>query len=121
MFERVEPEYILAAVRVSDGYDYVLNDFASEFFTNKLKLKSLGAARTPEYAGVPSDSRVRTDHIDLNTNETVNDIVTEAVAEDDPREQEPKTKVSFVASAPLALFGEEPIEDHMFNDKANRF
>ena len=66
------------------------------------------------------ETRVRTSHLDLANNPTVRNIVSAAEAEDDPTSITPTSKVSSVASAPVAAFGEESTEDHMFNDKAKK-
>ena len=50
VFERIGPEYILAAVRVSDGFDYVQNTFADETFTNKLKTQEPWCCSNPSFA-----------------------------------------------------------------------
>ena len=124
-FERIEPVFILAAVRVTDGYDYITQDIADEPFLRKLKLKSLGAVQSPvsrERTEWLNEQGIRVDSnaVDFSDNQTMNDLVAEASREDDPAAHEPTTQVSSVASAPDALFNEPPTEDHMFNDKAKR-
>ena len=122
-FEVISPDYILAAVRVSDNWDYVLGDYAKESYVEKLRLKSLGAAGTPDPRGrteepAPSNSRVRTNHLDLANNPAVLNTIMEAEAGDDPSDIPPVSKHSSVASAPVAAFGEESTENPMFKDKA---
>ena len=46
--------------------------------------------------------------------------MSEAEAGDDPTSITPTSKISSVASAPVAAYGEESTEDHMFNDKAKK-
>ena len=48
VFDVIPPSFILAAIRVSDNWDYVTRDWAQEPYASKLKLQELGSAHRRE-------------------------------------------------------------------------
>ena len=98
VFEVIPPKYLLAAVRVSDCWDYVLGDWAEESYVSKLRLQQLGSAATPDSRmraeEQDPETRVRTSHLAFTNNPTVRNIVSEAEAEDDPTSITPISKIS---------------------------
>ena len=67
VFEVIPPSFILAAIRVSDHWDYKTNDWAEDTYASKLELQELGSAATPDSrmrAVEPdADGRVKTSHL----------------------------------------------------------
>ena len=135
VFRPIQPKYILAAIRVSDGYDYITQTSAAQIFLNKLEHKSLGPTVPRMRTGSSSsssgiDPRMRTGATlalegmvtpaieDVSQNQAIADIINEATNEDKQSNIEPKTKVSSVASEPNTALGQEQTCDPMFNEKA---
>ena len=99
----IHPSYFLAAVNVTNGFDYLLQKDSRSRFFRKLRFKQLregpevSAPRERTGASSPSSGEVKVPSmvLDLTNDPTTRDVVTEALEEDDPTRVEPTSRLTF--------------------------
>ena len=121
IFRPIPPQYFLAAVRISDGFDYLTQALADARLLHKLEYKTLGTdAPVPRMrtdAASSGESMVAPISTDLSNNKAICDVVENAVKEDSPTRVEPTSKLSSVASEPNTKIGQKQTCNLMLNEK----